>query len=357
MVHGDREPFGADDGNNEETGGDKADSVEGTPGGRAVEKHRDDAPGGGAGEEGGEVGEVERGEVGVAIPDRDGFRPITHEEGEGKDVDGNGVDGQLVEGQAEDADGMAEAVHYFEKERGEEERRGKVCCEPTEKRLDGAARERNTDGKECQAKGCGNGERRVGAQDLVDGEEEDDYRAAQDFAVEDAEREPWQCALVPKEIDPTAARHQDKGAEDKAHGIKNEIDVRNLKIKFLAQDIGQGGEARGGEQKEQESADIQNPESRHGVGQKSRKEIKGMPVGIADVPGQIVVPAEEVFGEKGRVAAFHVSAHARENGQKGREIIVGEEEAGAPELEEAKNDEASAHRPSQQDAQARSAGR
>ncbi len=73
-----------------------------------------------------------------------------------------------------------------------------------------------------------------------------------------------------------------------------------------------------------------------------------MPAERGGIPQQIVVPAEEILRDERRFSGFQVAPYFREDRKAAGKIIVRQEKAGPPDLQQTKEEEAAADRHRQQ---------
>ena len=333
LMQRDAEPRGTDHEQGDEGGDDQAERFEQSPAARGRQRG-EDAPRRGAGEQAGGVGKPERRQRGITAPAGDEFRPIAHDEGKGKGRGGDGVEGSVGDGNAAGAGRVGEAVEGVAQERRHEHDAEEAAGDPGDDGQRDAAMDGDREGEESQADRGGEAQRRKTGEDFVSGNDGHPDDGVKRAPLEDAERQPRQRAGGAEEIDPARADGEDVGAEDEAEGVEREVKIGQRGIEFLAEAPGEQREADEGEEQEEERDDVDDPEAAGGVSEQRGQDVKRMPVERAHVAQQVVVAAEDVIGEEGRLSFLEAPADFGQDGEVAGEAIIGEEVAGTPELEE-----------------------
>ncbi len=112
--------------------------------------------------------------------------------------------------------------------------------------------------------------------------------------------------------------------------------------------IGEDGEARDCEHEQEKCIYIEHPEFRRGVGEQREQQDLRLPNIIFYIAQGVVVAAIEIIGIKGGLARLEVAPDFRDGGKVAGEIVIGEEVAGAPELEGDENQDGGAQRPGEE---------
>jgi hypothetical protein len=243
----------------------------------------------------------------------------------------------VVHRHAPRAQAFGKADHRGNEQRQDEDDRRQRADAPAERRLQRPPLDREADGKEAEKDGGRNRGREMSADDLVHREERDDQHAAQRLALQEAEREPRQRALVARKVEPARRRGDGDHAVDEAQREEGEPRVADFHQALAAQVIGQADEAGRREHEEQERVEIDDAQMQRRVGEQRDEKIERVPDEKRRVAQHVVMAAEKMIRDEGRVAVEQVIAQFHEERVASVEIVVGQEEERPPDFEDEKD--------------------
>ena len=171
---------------------------------------------------------------------------------------------------------------------------------------------------------------RMAAEQLMQRKKRDQAEAAPPRFLQDAEDEPGQRALVAQERDPARARGERDHAVGETQGEENDPAIADKEDHFLAQITGEHNEARIGHHEETEGVHVDDRVVKRRAGQQRYEEIKGMPGKARRIPQTVVITAEKVLGNGGRLAVQEMMTHLAKKRKRAVQIVVRQKEIRPP---------------------------
>ena len=202
--------------------------------------------------------------------------------------------------------------------------------------------------KERKNEAVRDGRRRLAAQRFIKGKERQQADRAAPRDLPKTQRQPGQHRLVGQEVHPARARGEDERAEDKAQRQEKQAAIRYPQVQFRADGGRQQDETGRGQQHVEQRDQVQHGKAARRVREQRDGEIHRAPAEVVGVPQQVVVSSEQIVRVERRLPALQVPPHLGQERQADREIIVGQEIVGTPDLEQDKKKAGGQERPPQQ---------